>query len=154
MIKYLKRLNEWLPSLIVGMLIFSGLVELICIWLVSDIFRFTTGLFIGTATAIWMAVNMASSLYATLQPDANNKMTAVKAVLRYIVVCAVIIATAVFRIGSPIAAFIGLMGLKVSAYLQPFIHRFILKDLKDDPVDEDAITAATASEDELQIFEK
>lgn len=151
MIKYLKRLNEWLPSLVAGILVFSGLVELIGIWFVSDRLRFTTGLLIGMVTAIWMAVNMAGSLYATLQPDANNKVTAVKAVLRYIVVCAVIIVTTVFKIGSPIAAFIGLMGLKVSAYLQPFIHRFILKDLKDDLVDEDA---EPASEDELQIFEK
>ena len=36
-----------------------------------------------------------------------------------------------FKLGNLISAFIGVLGLKVSAYLQPFIHKKILHDLQE-----------------------
>ena len=44
-------------------------------------------------------------------------------VLRYAVVLGVFALLLVFRLGNPVLAFFGVMGLKVSAYLQPFWHR-------------------------------
>jgi len=43
--------------------------------------------------------------------------------LRYAVVLGVFALLLVFRLGNPVLAFFGVMGLKVSAYLQPFWHR-------------------------------
>ena len=40
--------------------------------------------------------------------------------LRYAVVLGVFALLLVFRLGNPVLAFFGVMGLKVSAYLQPF----------------------------------
>ena len=57
MIKWMRRLNEALPMLVLGIVIFSVLVELIGVWFVSDKLRYTTGLFIGMGLAIFLAVN-------------------------------------------------------------------------------------------------
>ena len=47
--------------------------------------------------------------------------------LRYVVVILVFVCIIYFRLGNPIAAFAGVMGLKIAAYLQPFLHKTILK---------------------------
>ena len=55
----LKRLNDALPGLILGILVYGVLVEVIGVWFVADKIRYTTGLAIGIALACGMAVNMA-----------------------------------------------------------------------------------------------
>ena len=47
--------------------------------------------------------------------------------LRYFVVVVVFFVMMKFELGSLFAAFVGVLGLKVSAYLQPFAHKVILK---------------------------
>lgn len=44
-------------------------------------------------------------------------------ILRYAVIVVVLGIIMVTEVCNPLAAFLGLMGLKVSAYLQPFTHR-------------------------------
>ena len=45
--------------------------------------------------------------------------------LRYAVVTLVFFCVMKFHLGNPIAAFAGVMGLKIAAYMQPFIHKAI-----------------------------
>ncbi len=59
MIKEFRRLNEALPGLLLGILIYGGLVELIGVWFASDKLLFTTGLLIGIACALGMAIHLA-----------------------------------------------------------------------------------------------
>ena len=47
-----------------------------------------------------------------------------KASLRYIVVCGIIVALALSGTGNPLTFFAGIMGLKIGAYIQPFVHKF------------------------------
>ena len=47
--------------------------------------------------------------------------------IRYAAVVIVFGCVTYFRLGNPIAAFVGVMGLKIAAYLQPFFHKIILK---------------------------
>ena len=35
-----------------------------------------------------------------------------------------------FKLGNLISAFLGVLGLKVSAYAQPFMHKMIFKDFE------------------------
>ena len=55
----LKRINDALPELILGILIYEIVVEFTGIWFVKDKLGYSIGLLIGAATAIGMAVHMA-----------------------------------------------------------------------------------------------
>ena len=125
----LRRLNDALPGLILGILVYGIVVELTGIWFVADRLRYTTGLLIGIALACGMAVNMAVVLQDAVdiygESRAQSKIIA-KSILRYLVVVIVFFVMMKWDLGNPIAAFIGVLGLKVSAYLQPFAHKFFL----------------------------
>ena len=55
----LKILNDALPELVLGIIVYGIVVELAGVWFVTDKLRYTTGLVIGIALAVGMAVNMA-----------------------------------------------------------------------------------------------
>lgn len=127
----LRRLNDVLPELILGIIVYGVLAEMIGIWFVADEFAYTIGLVAGVLIACGMAVNMASVLVDTMDGyvgEQNAKVkVAAKAALRYCVVAVLFAIMAKFEIGNFYASFIGVLGLKVSAYLQPFTHKVILK---------------------------
>jgi len=58
----LRRLNDALPGLVLGIIVYGAAVFLAGIWFVPDKLRFTTGLAIGIALACGMAVNMAGGV--------------------------------------------------------------------------------------------
>ncbi|MCR5397471.1 MAG: hypothetical protein K6E64_08385 [Lachnospiraceae bacterium] len=124
MIKEFRRLNEALPGLLLGILIYGGLVEVIGIWFVSDKIRYTTGLLIGIACAIGMAIHLAVILDETVRTqNAAPRMIKAKSVLRYIAVVVVFFVMMWLNLGNLYSAFIGVLGLKVSAYAQPLLHK-------------------------------
>ena len=125
----LKRINDALPELILGILIYEIVVEFTGIWFVKDKLGYSIGLLIGAATAIGMAVHMAVVLRDSMDmaESGRTRRIALQYVLRYLVVVAVFFVTAYFEIGNVIGAFVGVMGLKVGAYVQPFTHKVILK---------------------------
>ena len=45
----LKRLNDALPELVLGIIVYGIVVELAGVWFVTDKLRYTTGLVIGIA---------------------------------------------------------------------------------------------------------
>lgn len=126
----LKRLNDMLPGLVVGILIYGVLVEVIGVWFVADKLGYSVGLVIGIACACWMAINMATVIRDSVETcdEAQAKRIAIgKANLRYTIVAAVFIVMVKLEIGNLLTAFLGVMGLKVSAYLQPLAHKFMSK---------------------------
>lgn len=125
----LKRINDALPELILGILIYEIVVEFTGIWFVKDKLGYSIGLLIGAATAIGMAVHMAVVLRDSMDmaESGRTRRIALQYVLRYLVVVAVFFVTAYFEIGNVMVAFVGVMGLKVGAYVQPFTHKVILK---------------------------
>ena len=42
-----------------------------------------------------------------------------------------------FKLGNLVTAFLGILGLKVSAYAQPFMHKVIFKDIEPDESQEE-----------------
>lgn len=126
----LKRLNDALPGLVLGILVYGVVVELCGVWFVSDKLRYTTGLLIGIGLACWMAINMAMVLQDAVDGYGESNMQKIiiaKSVFRYIVVVIVFFVMMKWNLGNLFTAFIGVLGLKVSAYLQPFAHRFMSK---------------------------
>ncbi len=131
MIKALKRLNEALPGLLLGIAIYGLIVEFAGVWFVSDKLRYTSGLWIGIACAMGMGIHLAMVIEeAVRMGDTGTKRLSFKSVLRYLVVVFVFFIMMYFHLGNLVSAFIGVLGLKVSAYVQPFMHKMILRTLR------------------------
>lgn len=126
MIKALKRLNEALPGLLLGILIYGVIEELIGIWFVKDRISFTMGVLIGIGCAAGMGIHIAWILSESVRTGGTaTKRMAFYSALRYIVVVLIFFAMMYFHLGSFYAAFIGVFSLKISAYAQPLIGKLI-----------------------------
>ena len=126
----LRRINDALPGLVLGIVIYGIVVELVGVWFVEDKLRYSTGLLIGIAVATGLAINIAQVIRDAVEiygADGARNRLIVKSVLRYLVVVVVFFVMMKFNLGNLATAFVGVLGLKVSAYLQPFAHKVILK---------------------------
>jgi len=128
----LKKINPTLVELWVGSALFSVLAFLVGIWFVENRIAYALGLLVGMITSMYLARHMARSIekmleQAKLGADIGAGMR-VSSLLRYgIVVLVLIAAVAVSEWVNPISVFIGIFGLKVAAYLQPFTHKIVFK---------------------------
>ena len=126
----LKRLNDALPELVLGIILYGVVIELAGVWFVTDKLRYSTGLLIGILLAAGMAINMAVVLQDAVDlyggEHAQGKIIA-KSILRYLIVVIVFFVMMKFEFGNLFSAFIGVLGLKVAAYMQPLTHKLVLK---------------------------
>ena len=126
----LKRINDALPGLVLGIVIYGIVVELVGVWFVEDKLRYSTGLLIGIVVAIGLAINSAIVIRDAVEiygADGAGNRLIIKSVARYLVVVVVFFVMMKYNLGNLASAFIGVLGLKVSAYLQPFAHKVIFK---------------------------
>lgn len=126
----LRRINKSLPGLVAGIIIYGVLVQFIGVWFVSDKLRYSTGLWFGIAVAIGMAVHLAIVIYDSVAVDgskAANRRIIMKSALRYIVVVILFFILGYFNLGNLITAFLGVLGLKISAYAQPLLEKVLNK---------------------------
>ncbi len=124
MINWMKRLNQALPGLVLGILIYGLIIELIGVWFVTDKIRYTSGLLIGISCAVGLAIHIAMIIEESVRiGEGHEKYLSFKSVMRYLVLCAVLILMMVFKLGNMFTALIGVLGLKVSAYAQPLLYR-------------------------------
>ncbi len=115
------RMNRTLFELEIGILIF-GVVCQLFVFLTKDKAGYSIGLWIGILTAALSAYHMWRTLDKGLdfeQKAAVSYMTR-QNMLRYVVLVIVIAVVAVTKIGNPLSAFLGIMGLKASAYMHFF----------------------------------
>lgn len=122
----LKRLNEALPGLVFGICIYGVLLQILGVWLVDDKLRYTTGLWIGIGCALFMAIHIAISIEDAVSigtEEGAKKKTIASAMFRYFVVLLVLAVMCYFNLGKILPAFFGILGLKISAYLQPLFDR-------------------------------
>lgn len=110
-----------------GILLYGIILQVTGIWLSEDKLMYTTGLWIGIILAIGMAIHIAVVLEDAVSLNSGRTKLVAMSLLRYIAAAAVLFGTAYFRLGSIVSAFLGVMGLKVAAYAQPFIHKVIIK---------------------------
>ena len=118
----LKRINEALPGLVVSILLYGVIVELIGVWFVKDRIAYSIGVWFGIAIAVGMAINLATVIFdsVTMGDTAHaTRRIVTKSILRYVVVVILFVLFGYFQWGNLIAAFLGLLGLKIGAYLQP-----------------------------------
>lgn len=131
----LKRINDALPGLVMGIIFYGVAVELIGVWFVSDKWMFTSGLWLGIGVAVGMAIHIATALWDAVDiADAEHakKKIIAKSMLRYVLVILAFLLVMVFHLGNVISMFIGVMGLKASAYLQPYLMKWKEKRLSNE----------------------
>lgn len=126
----LKRINPSLPGLVAGIVIYGVFVQITGVWFVEDKIGYSIGLWYGIAIGIGMAINLATVIYdaVTFDGEGNaNKRVAAKSMLRYIVVAILFGILGYFEFGNLFTAFLGVMGLKFSAYAQPLLNKLVNK---------------------------
>lgn len=122
-------LNHALPGLLLGILLFGVICQVVGFFLVTDEAFYSIGLWVGILTAFFMAFHMAYTLDTAVEKDVKGAQgSATKHnLIRYFIVVIIMGILMVTRIGNPLAAFLGVMGLKVSAYIQPVLGKISRK---------------------------
>lgn len=122
--------NETLKELIAGIIVYGTIVQIpVCFIATGNLSYLSFGLWIGVVVAVGMAIHMKRSIEDALdlgEAGAAKHMRKMYA-LRYVVVAIVFGATVYFDVGSPITLLVGVLGLKIGAYLQPYTHKVLLK---------------------------
>ena len=122
----LRRINEALPGLVFGILLYGVVLQLAGVWFVEDKLYYSIGLWYGIIIAVGMAINLATVIFdsvAMRDSKHANRIIIAKSLLRYAVVVILFFILGYFDFGSLLMAFLGVLGLKISAYLQPLLHK-------------------------------
>lgn len=138
MIEKIKKINRGLLELWLGIL-FTGLVlQLVGMWFADNKFLYSMALWLGIVLAIVTVLHMYRTLDKALDLGTEaQKIVTIANLVRYaciVVVFAVIMITETLN---PLITFMGLMSVKVAAYLQPITHKICNKIFHEtDPVPE------------------
>ena len=125
MLEKMKGLNRALLELIMGIVFLGVLIQIVGLFVVQEPLTFSIALWLGIAAAIGSAVHMYVSLNRALDLGAGAYGATTKsAMIRYFAWALLLGLVMVTGVLNPIHAFIGLLTLKVAAYLQPFTHKF------------------------------
>lgn len=129
MMKKLSDINDALPGLLGGIVLFGAVSQGVGMLFVENKISYSIGLWIGVFTAAFMAFHMAWSLNRALELGEKGAQAAAtrQNIIRYLIVVLILGILMITEIGNPIAAFVGVMGLKASAYLQPIFQKLFHK---------------------------
>ena len=124
-----KKINDTLLELGAGIVAAGILFQIALVWLVKNKLMYSIGLWIGVGLALFLAWHMWKTLDEALGLGAAGaqKVMRKQSLLRYGAVIAVLGILMWGKFASPLAAFLGVMTLKVAAYLQPITHKVVLK---------------------------
>lgn len=122
----LRRINDALPGLVAGIILYAVVVQLAGVWFVRDKLGYSVGLWFGAFVAVGLAINIATVILDSVTLDGGRRAEMriiVKSVLRYLVVAALFLLFGYLKLGNLFTAFIGVLGLKISAYMQPLLEK-------------------------------
>lgn len=124
-----RKWNETLTELFAGIGITAVLFQVTVVWFVKDRISYSMGLWIGAALAAAMAFHMWRTLDSTLEMGeaGAQKQMGRQSALRYGAVVLVLTFLMLTEAANPLSAFLGIMTLKVAAYLQPVTHKVIVR---------------------------
>lgn len=128
-----KKIDETLKELLLAILVFEIVAQIVGaiavgILLEGGVLKYTFGLWIGALLAFASAYHMWWSIDRNLSVNADNeggaRAFAIKQnLIRYAVVLLVFLGVCLTTFSYPLAAFLGIMGLKAGAYLQPLVRK-------------------------------
>lgn len=126
-----KKIDATLFDLCFGIFLY-GIVCQIVILFFSREPGYSIGLWIGVLLGILGSIHMWWSLNRGLDMASKDAMKTVgsNSIVRYFVLVAAMALLAVSGFANPLLAFLGYMGMKVSAYMQPFTRKISFKFFK------------------------
>ncbi|MFV0465851.1 MAG: hypothetical protein ACK5ML_07250 [Lachnospiraceae bacterium] len=124
------RINRVLPELLIGIVLYGLALQVCGVWFASDKLRYSTGVWIGILLACAMSIHLAIVIEDAVSLGKSARTLAAKSVGRYLIVAVVLFVMMYFQLGNIFAAFAGILGMKVSAYLQPYTHKLVLWIMK------------------------
>lgn len=128
----MKKMNETLKDLIIGIVFCMVVVCIIGALVTDNKLSFIFGELLGSIIAIMLAIHLNASIGRALDMDEEGaaKYTKKMAILRLIIMgCAVVVALTFPEVFNLIGTLLGILGLKISAYLQPLTNKFITKKI-------------------------
>ncbi len=120
-----KKKANVLVEVIIGIIIFAMVVQAVLVIIGSNLLYNSVGLWVGASAGVAMSVHMKRTIEDALDLGAYHaeKYLKKKSLLRMGMVVLVFGALFYYDLGSIYTTFIGAMGLKISAYLQPYIYK-------------------------------
>lgn len=114
-----------MSDMIVIMIMYGVIAQVICLFIPGNRVQMAIGLWIGIATGIGLLIHMRKSLLLALEleEDGAKRYMQRSYVVRYFATFVVFAVVLYFELANIFTLIAGVMGLKVSAYLQPTMHR-------------------------------
>lgn len=122
----LKQLDRTLLELITGILVFGLVCQSAALPFSMNQAKFAAGLWIGIFIAFLSSIHMWRSLNKAFLCDEKSaaRLLAGGYLVRYLITGVFLVALFYTNAGYVLAGFLGVMGIKAGAYLQPVTHRF------------------------------
>lgn len=125
----IKRMSEVVKEMCLGILAYGLLAEILILLVTEKKAVCSFGLLVGIVMAIVMVFHMERTISNALELPGKYMNTSIQksSMVRYSLMAVLFVAVVLLNKDALIPCFIGTMGLKVAAYLQPFTHKFIIK---------------------------
>lgn len=125
---FFKELDSTVKEMWIGIVIWGILSELVTVWFVEDKANCALGVLIGCILAMAGVWHMWKVLDTALDlGDGAQKYLTGRSWMRYGVFILVFGVLMISGWADPLTAFLGLMGMKAAAFMQPTIHKLIMK---------------------------
>ena len=121
--------NETLLEMWAGSIVFGILCQVSVVWFVKDKAGYSMGLWLGIIASVLTLLHLSVSLNKALDlgEGGAKKHMVTQNLVRYFVLIVFLGSLMITDFANPLAAFLGLMGVKASAYLHPFMHKLFGK---------------------------
>ena len=122
----LEESKKTLNRMLLGILLYAVPFCIIGVIVVDSKLSFFVGLILGCIIAAFNAIHLYKSLdyCLDLDPESAEKTMKKKTMFRFIIMLSAVgVAFCFPNVVNPVGLFLGMMGLKISAYFEPFIHR-------------------------------
>lgn len=124
----LEEAKETLRDLKTGIIFVTILLIAAGIAFVPGRMAFCLGVLLGGGVAFFLSIHMYNSIEMALDMDSESakKFTQKKTGIRMLIMGMAVLAACIFPVYLNVfGVAAGLLGLKLSAYMQPFIHKYI-----------------------------
>lgn len=125
----MRQAKQTLKELMAGLAVW-GIVVLVILMIVSrHRLAVACGLLVGLAVAAWLLWHMYRHLDIALDMDATHagRHIQASAMKRFLVMAVVLAVTMTqYRYVHPIGTVLGMFGMKLSAFMQPTVHRLMM----------------------------
>lgn len=121
--------DSTLTELITGIILLGIIEQIVCLIISKDYLYNAVGLWSGIALTMGMAVHMKRSIEDSFDfgEDGAVKHIRKSYAMRMMAAFLVMGVVVYFDLGNPLALLAGVFPLKISAYLQPHMHKVFLK---------------------------